>query len=171
MIRFINQPMLFSLLRDCCKTLSANWRSQCPSASLSISVLGVQILLIGLSHIPPTFLVISSSLSSIPPGSIRFTPLCPTKMDWPWKHPFCLHHHLCVFTPSVRGVSTFPLSPQTTAGTEHPIFSPAGVELSTLWMGLLRWSSCSRDALGHGHFSSFESVCLAANTMDFLSAP
>lgn len=32
MIRFINQPMLFSLRGDCCKTLSANWLSQCPTA-------------------------------------------------------------------------------------------------------------------------------------------
>ncbi len=32
MIRFINRPMLFSLLGDCCKTLSANWSSQCPTA-------------------------------------------------------------------------------------------------------------------------------------------
>lgn len=32
MIRFIIQAMLFSLLGDCCKTLSANWSSQCPTA-------------------------------------------------------------------------------------------------------------------------------------------
>lgn len=31
MIRFINQPMLFSLCGDCCKTLSAKRRSQCPT--------------------------------------------------------------------------------------------------------------------------------------------
>lgn len=32
MIRFISQPMLFSLLGDCCKTLSANRHSQRPTA-------------------------------------------------------------------------------------------------------------------------------------------
>lgn len=32
MIRFINQPILFSQLGDCCNTLNANWSSQCPTA-------------------------------------------------------------------------------------------------------------------------------------------
>lgn len=46
MIRFINHPMLFSLLRDCCETLSANWSSQCPTTEthLSIFLFGLPIL-------------------------------------------------------------------------------------------------------------------------------
>lgn len=115
MIRFINQPMLFSLLGDCCKTLSVNWSSQCPTTEthLSISLLGLPVLSCIPSHISHTvpqhllspFFLIFSSLSSCPLGVIRFSP---TKIDWPWKHPFCFHHHSCVFSSSVRGVSTPP---------------------------------------------------------------
>lgn len=112
MIRFINQPMLFSLLGDCCKTLSTNWLSQCPTTETLLApspFLVSKSSFPALSHIPSYL-----SSASLPPfplfpsGAIRFTPSCPTKMDWPWKHPFCLHHHLCVFSSSVRGVSTFP---------------------------------------------------------------
>lgn len=108
-IRFTKQPALFSLLWVCFKTLSSNWRSQRPTAGTPfpcISLLGIPILLhctpLHLSDLPstPSFL--------FPFGAIRFTPRCPTKMDWPLKHPFCLHQHPCIFSCSFRGVSAIP---------------------------------------------------------------
>lgn len=106
--------------------------SQHRDTSQSISLFVIQILLsCTLSYSSLFLLGISSSLSSFPLGAIRSTPLCLTKMDWPWKHLFCFHQRLCVFSSSVRGVSTSPLSPQTTgwhrtsnifsswSGTEH----------------------------------------------------
>lgn len=80
-----------------------------------------------------------SSFSSFPLDAIKFSSLYLTKMDWPWKHPFCFYHLPCVFSSSGRGVSPPRLS-KPLAGAQHPILSPAGVELSTLGMGLLRWS-------------------------------
>lgn len=105
-IRFINQPMLLSLLRDCWKTLSTNWSSQCPTAetlfppSLSLCSQFTSLPLLG----------VTSSLSPFLLGAIRFSSLYPTKMDWPWKHPFCLHHPPCIFTSSSWGVSSFSVS-------------------------------------------------------------
>lgn len=153
MIRFINQPMLFSLRGDCCKTFSANGCSQRPTTEVLIppspSLLSQILLFCTPLHPSLPLLSITASLSSYPMGAIRFSPSCPTKMDWPWKHPFCFHHHPCAISSLVRGVSSFPpCLPRPLAGTYHPIFSPAEVELNTLGMGLLRWSSCSQKGPG-----------------------
>lgn len=107
MIRFINQPMLFSSLRDCCKTLSTNSSSQCPSAealfpfSLFTHRFSSAVCLSLLST------TTSPSLPLLPWVWLDFFPLDLTKMDWPWKHLFSLHH----IPPWGRGVSSFPLSP------------------------------------------------------------
>lgn len=55
---------------------------------------------------------------------------------------------LCYLLLSQGCVILSPCLPRPLAGTKHPIFSPAGVELNTLGMGLLRWSSRSRNAQG-----------------------
>lgn len=119
-IRFINQPMLFSLLGGCCKTLSVNWRSPCPttetllppSSSLRCPPLPHPLPSLSLFPRIPLYLCLasSSSLSSLPLGAIRFSSSYPTKMDWPWKHPFCFHHHACIFSSPGRGVSSSPPS-------------------------------------------------------------
>lgn len=101
-------------------------------------------------------------------------------MDWPWKPPFCLHHRLFTFclSPSQGCVAPAPRTPH----PPHPpdiwlarniqYFLQLEVELSTLWMGLLRWSSCSHDAPGREHFSSFEGPPVFVPILwIFLSAP
>lgn len=169
MIGFINRPMLFSLLGDYCKTLSANWSSQGPTPqTLSL-------------HSPtsrspsssPVFTHIASRISFLTFFSrvpLDFLLLCLPKIDWPRKHPFCFHHHPCIFFSSGRGVSSILLSPQTSGWcTTSNIFSS--------WSGTehIRDGSVKvirlAPAIPGNHFSSFESVCLPANTIDFLSAP
>lgn len=102
-IRFINQPMLLSLLRDCHKTLSTNWSSQCPTAETLF--LPSPSLYSQFTSLP--LLSVTFSLSLFLLGAIRFSSSYLTKMDWPWKHPFCFYHPPCIFTSSGWGVSSF----------------------------------------------------------------
>lgn len=85
MIRFIKQPQLFSLFRDCWKTLGANWCSQRSTTETLLPpspyLFPNRPFLCALI-IPPYLSHISFTLSSSPLGEIRFTPLCPTKMGW-----------------------------------------------------------------------------------------
>lgn len=165
-IRFINHPMLLSLLGDCRKTLTTNWSSRCPTAetlflpSPSLHSQFTSLLLLS----------VTSSLSPFLLGAIRLSSSYLTEMDWPWKYPFCFHHPLCIFTSPGWGVSCFSSLSHNIIGW-HTAFN---IFCSRRGTGHIRDESFKvitlACALPRDHFSSFERVCPTANTIDSLSA-
>lgn len=148
MIRFINQAMWFPLLGDSCKTLSANWSSQSPTAETLVPhspSLEIQSSFLVFPHIP-------SCLSAqhlfffflFSPGRDYIFSLASDQDGSALKASFLLPSPSLRFLFLSQGcviISPPPVSPDHWLAHNSLCNSlPAGVELSTLEMGLLRWS-------------------------------
>ena len=112
MIRFINQAMIFCLLGGLRQDIKCE-------------------LNLPASHYTHTFPFLLSCVSS--PSPLPLLTTTPSLF-------FPRVDFLPCGQPRWIGPPPPPPLPRPLAATQHPIFSPAGVELSTLGMGLLRWS-------------------------------